>query len=958
MKKFRRLLGIGALLVLLLLFLEHIMPQNIHAQESVDGYIALDSENPIQFCGSYIIYQGQKIELGPKAIYLDGSLSADVVAKYEYVYNDVKEALSASALTDGSEDSPMTVYIAPYVYWIDNPAAVDTVEKTDGYSVPYGMVINCKWLKLEGLTTNPYNVVFAGNRGQSHASNGNYTMFRFNGDGLNVENLTIGNYCSVDLTYELKTDLSYGKRTSTITQAQLADMSGDKLYANNCNFISRLNLDPIGGATRSLYNNCHFESTDDSLNGNAVYVGCDFDFYGNRPLYSSYNTGSVFLGCKFNCVVLNVEAEPYQYFTKEGGAITAVDCTYSSNFAIPFGIGWTKYPAKSLRCYQFNILHNGQQTIIGGTDAAETVDMTEKSVLNAYRISYQGKTYYNTYNLLKGSDGWDPLQIKNIITAAQADSIPTMLTVLTSADTIESGITTATLNSQLLYFYGLQDSTAGVSFSIDSAAEAYVRITDNHDGTCVVEGVNQEDESKEVTVYASTESGLKGAVEITVRPSLLEAPKFINNPVITNNKAGKLNVEYTLDLGTRADQSLISWYRCTDADGSNAVLVAMTRLDEPEYGYEITAGDIGYYIMAKVEPKDIRSNPGEGAYAIYSDRITVADVKAKNLYTDFKNFPVISQTQVIPGFWTVDCFRPSDTQNFGSWKSDSTVAPWVYGLTGNGCVGYGLYQGTQGARLMYTPVAGNYGDMIVKMLVDPAKTAGQGFGSAGQYMDICIKFDTTTLTGYGIRIIRTKAASNAVTFVLVKYENGQTTEISEEIISSCYATGCEITISVVGNMLTAHVQTPTAQLADQTAAGYVHAVDLSTEIISNHFGGVAIQHTGTTGTGGWQNTTMLHSIGIEWNGKNNQNPEYVVDNNQGEASSSVDENNNSNISAGENNDSDYIGTEEVTITSQTDIKTGDTNYVVVWVLLAMVSLAGSILLIANRKNEKIEKNIK
>ena len=47
------------------------------------------------------------------------------------------------------------------------------------YGVPYGMIIDSDYLTIEGLTKDPYNVVFAGNRGQSHASNGNYTMFRF-----------------------------------------------------------------------------------------------------------------------------------------------------------------------------------------------------------------------------------------------------------------------------------------------------------------------------------------------------------------------------------------------------------------------------------------------------------------------------------------------------------------------------------------------------------------------------------------------------------------------------------------------------------------------------------------------------------------------------------------------------------------------------------------------------------
>lgn len=63
--------------------------------------------------------------------------------------------------------------------------------------------------------------------------------------------------------------------------------------------------------------------------------------------------------------------------------------------------------------------------------------------------------------------------------------------------------------------------------------------------------------------------------------------------------------------------------------------------------------------------------------------------------------------------------------------------------------------------------------MAITLNVDASKTAGQGFGSAtGQYLDLYIKFDTRTLTGYALRIIRTTKYSNAVDFILMKYENG------------------------------------------------------------------------------------------------------------------------------------------------------------------------------------------
>ena len=847
--------------------------------KTLEGYTPIDSSDPVEFGGTYIKYQGETIQLSETAIYVDGSLSDELAAQYPYVYNDITKALSADALKNGTADKPMTVYVAPYVYWIDDPAATDTVQKTEGYSVPYGMVVNSDYLTIKGLTGNPDNVVLAGNRGQSHASNGNYTMFRFNCSGaLTVKNITIGNYCSVDLDYPLMSELNQAKRTETITQAQLADVSGDKMFADNCNFISRLNLDPINGASRSLYNNCHFESTDDALNANAVYVGCDFDFYGNRPLYSSYGTGSTFLGCTFNCKILNVEAEPTQFFTKEGGTITAVDCVYNSNLSVPISIGWTKTPSTSLKCYQSNIIHNGQSITIGGEGAKETVDMTGKSVLDAYKVVSGGKTYYNTYNLLKGSDDWDPLGVKDVIKAAGQDTVATQLSITSDVTEIESGKETASIGGTVNYFYGTNDTTQKITYSVSDEDKAYVKLTDNGDGTCKVEGTNNDDAARKVIINASTESGLEAAVGITVKPSKIEAPAFTKAPVITNDGQGSLKVDYSLDLGSREDMSAISWYRCTDAEGSNPILVAVTRNDSPEYTYKLTAGDVGYYIMAKVESKNIRSDYGTPVNTVYDKAIGVKDVRSKNLSTDFSNFPNTKQSEIKAGFWTVDYNRPADTESFGKWQGADTEEPWVYGVTGNGCVGAGLYQGTQGSRLMYTPVEGTYGDMSLKLVVDPAKTAGQGFGSAGQYMDVLLKFDTSTLTGYGLRIIRTKASSNAVTFVLVKYDNGAVTEISDEVIASCYVTGCTISLKTEGNKLTAHVETPTEQLADQAAKGYPHVVDLTADIAANSFGGVAIQHTGTTGTGGWQNTTMLHNLDITWEGENNQNPEYVEGN--------------------------------------------------------------------------------
>lgn len=110
-------------------------------------------------------------------------------------------------------------------------------------------------------------------------------MFDFWGDGLLVKDLTMGNFCNVDLEYPLKKELSRKKRMSAITQAHVAYCHGDKIVADNVHFISRLNMNPLNGAKRILFNKCHMESTDDALTGTGVYPG----------LYTSFLWSETFL---------------------------------------------------------------------------------------------------------------------------------------------------------------------------------------------------------------------------------------------------------------------------------------------------------------------------------------------------------------------------------------------------------------------------------------------------------------------------------------------------------------------------------------------------------------------------------------------------------------------------------------------------------------------------------------
>lgn len=83
------------------------------------NYKPLDVNDPVDFKGDRIIYQGKEILLNEKALYVDGQLSEEEARRYPFVYNTVNEAMEH--LQSGTEKEPMTVYIAPYVYWVDNP---------------------------------------------------------------------------------------------------------------------------------------------------------------------------------------------------------------------------------------------------------------------------------------------------------------------------------------------------------------------------------------------------------------------------------------------------------------------------------------------------------------------------------------------------------------------------------------------------------------------------------------------------------------------------------------------------------------------------------------------------------------------------------------------------------------------------------------------------------------------
>ncbi len=843
----------------------------VPAQEQ---FRSIDDANPVVLLGDRIEYKGQTVTLGHRAIYVDGSLPDEVVANRKYVYNSFVEA--ARHFIDGTEEDPMRVYIAPYVYWVDNPDVPAVAVGSDGRE-PFGMIIKCRNLHLIGLADDANNIVLASKRGQTQGAVGNFTMFDFWGDGLQVSNMTLGNFCNVDLNYRLRPELNIRKRGEAITQAHVAYCHGDRVVARNVRFISRLNMNPLNGARRILFDRCHMECTDDALTGNGVYLQCTFGFYGQKPFYTTHRCGAVFLDCDFYMR----SANSVMAFCKASGPLTVIDCRYHAGDSTY--IAWANYPDATLRCYQSGFTLNGKPYTVGNRNPQNTVDITRLPLLNAFVVDGEGGRQYNIGNLLNGDDGWMPSITDNpgrhATQYVKGDEMPAALILNKKEVELRTGEAPVVLHAAAMRHAGYrwQGKQPAIHWRVPEEYSSCVCLSASVGDSITVESINNSDTPAEFCIEAYTGSGLHAAVRVTAKPALLPQPEFTAKPYIIKKGGDRLEVKYVLSLDGRRDMSEVTWYRAWKADLSDSVAVAVSRDGVPETTYPLSAADNGCYVIAKVVPRHVRSrNDGVAGIAVMrvgvlgkvgvlggvGDVGQVCENRQQALDVDFRTMPSANQPRIIPGCWTLDGYKPADTAEY-DWTFNPEMDMWTYGEGFNGAVGKGMLQAQRGARMMYTPVdcGKPYGDMSVVLDVDPTKTAGQGFGSAtGQYMDVCLKWDAATLSGYALRIVRTVKHAKAVDFLLVKYDNGRVTPITGPVSAICYRTGCTISLDITGSTFTAKVVTATPLPDDSPLA---KTVNLSATITPNGYGGIAIQHTGSCG----ESTTMLHRLRAEWKNK-------------------------------------------------------------------------------------------
>ena len=919
------------------------------------GYQSLDQgAEAIHFDGAKVTWNEKEWTLDQHTIFIDYRLDEFKIAQSPFAFKSLQAAKAAGAIVSGTIEKRMTVLVAPGVYWVDDP--------DDGFVRPerpannpeedlYGMTINADWLHIVGLNNNKFTVVFAAARGQQQGSDGNFNLLRINSVGLMTENVTFGNYTNVDLNFPLdgslpdKKKLSRTKRFDAISQAQLFGGSNvSNAIAINTAFISRLNLAPF----KALYINCYVETTGHS-GGGSTYINSAIHLYG-----TNFSGGTQFYNSDIYLEPLPVSTSSVAIYEQGFGdnantSGRAIDTRIHRGASLinhplkpnmPAGISWSTRTPKdpTVRSYQYNVTLDGKPYVIQDhfTPGASVVIPENSDLLKAYRIEHEREIVYNLQNILELSDFsgnnavYLPYANVPAISAAELSqgvakdyyrAIPRTanLTREGADESIRTGSASVVFNASPeagrstglgVWTFAAYDYNSDNKLAIDPATKKYRPATYvsliAKDASVTVTSTLTGYEEKTILIVAKNTLGIEAAILVKVQPKYIDPPAFKaeGEPKIVMVKDGKARLEYAYQIASVGllDTSIISWYR-VDAKG-NAMPLIVSRLNKPEQEYVISAGDIGYFLMAEITPKYNVSELSATKKIVKSSHlITKNDVQIKanasgkkllSVETDFNNMPVDPQLQIIPGTWT-----RTNGQGGSGWI-------WVDGSTTQGAAGFpGLQTSSpdRQPRLHYQPVGNKFGDVTLTAKFAPNKSAGQGFGSAPDFLDIYIKSDGVrsdaiirgepgAINGYALRFQRLAApdiqalgfdsggAVVGLAVYLIEVKNGKASAVRYDssnrpfgstlpqvmwdpnnpsvkykngAMISAFASELTVELNLANGKLTANISS-SKETRSGDAFNYLRQLHLEADVAMSDLGGVGMYYSGSTGS---DNSTVL-----------------------------------------------------------------------------------------------------
>lgn len=780
-----------------------------HAQDNMRG-------------APYNGYTGERFDTTHYAYdYLvDSSLPQDEPAQKKF---KTLEAAYAAAPT-GTPDHPTVIGIKPDVYFLR------------GGDTEASMTITKNYITLLGLTDDRRKVVLADNRGNKEGASNNGYILMVNATGFTMMNLTLVNYCNLDYEYPGDAAKNLKMRSPVITQAVALDAQGDKHVYSHVALLSRLDTTFIR-TTRSYFTHVFIEGTDDFIGGGQVGVWEDSEVYfptGNGVMSSS---GMAFINTVFKA------SRGLEFYKGFRNPVALIRCTLPVN---------TPHSPVAWMVWKAPVRQNVYALTYQTKDASGKPAVIYDSILGPHtftlsrEITAEQARAFNPWNMLRATpdgkvDDWDPAQAREkyekdgsavfrmgltaAVPGAGARPAGSMADPFANTEppgnaTIRTGGPGATLTATV---QPLRAADQTIHWSTTSKLVALSADTGK---SITVTGRNASNRAEYVSVKAEAANGFFVTSHIYVEPKYLDPPSFARQPKIGMPVDGKIAVTYALNLGGREDESIIDWYVCDEAQCATRREVAVSRGNVPLRQLTLLPGFAGKYIEAIIRPKHNISDPGPETAAISARPIRAGEIKWLVINPNFRNFVETPNTSYENGMWTV----------LGKWTSSA----------GDNFVnGYGLRVASQGAELLYQNDK-RTGDMRVKVVMTPEKTAGQGFGIAGspddsagprnQKADIFIKYDPRTRNGYSLRFWRTIQAADKCMFQLYQIVDGVGHPVSDQQqLTGVFKPNTTIVLSVDSNQLNV--------TGSNTTDG--ENLSLHADIAPNEYGGAGVAWSGS-----------------------------------------------------------------------------------------------------------------
>ncbi len=795
---------------------------------------------------------------------VDSSLAQDDPADRKF--KTLQAAYAAAPA--GTPEKPTVIGIKPDVYLM-----------TASQSAPSSLSITKNYITILGLTDDRRKVVLADNRGNKEGATNNGYIFDVNATGFTMMNLTVVNYCNLDYEYPGDPSKNLKMRSPVITQAVAIQMTGDKHVYSHVAFLGRLDTTFIR-TTRSYFTNVFIEGTDDFIGGGTVGVFNDSEVYfpTGRGVMSA--SGLTFIHTVFKA------ARGLEFYKGFGNPDTLIDCTMPVD-SPQSPVTWMAWDVLPVHQNLFSLTYHVKDAKGRPMRIRDKIKGPPTYTLSRELTDEEAQAF-NPWNLLRAAlpngpvDDWDPANARaqyesqgsEVFRMAVSGPLPAgsgasggPFVSRAVSPTVRTGDAGAAIAATALPARARETPLPW------AAASNLVTLSSTTGSKVTITGNNKTDRAEYVAVKIMAANGFYVMVPVNVEPAFIDPPKFIKSPVIAAPANGRVNVSYALDLGGREDQSLITWYQCADAQCANPREVAVSRGGLPLRSYTLTSGDVGKYLRVGIRPKHNISDPGPEIFAVARKPITAAEVPSPNVNPNFRNFVETANPAIENGEWTVT----------GTWTSvtgDNLVNGYglrVSGLAGavpRGGFGTANPPPEQAAIVNGVRVPNPYaallyqndkptGDMQVKVVMTPEKTAGQGFGIAGspddiprvERADIFIKYDPLTKTGYSLRFWRTIQSAEKCMFQIYRIDNGVGTPLdSQQELTGVFKPKTTITLSVVGTKLTVK--------GSNTQDG--ETLSLEGTIAPNKYGGAGVYWSGSVPVG---NSNVYSQLEISYPGK-------------------------------------------------------------------------------------------